>query len=131
MTQRLPGISDEDARGVAKETLEAATLFLGRTANLVRILAAHSPLLARWLVGLVAAVRQPDLGASSDVRIRNLVTIKTSMTNECAYCATHTSIYGQALGLKDDDLIALKTDAYRTSPAFSEREKAALAWAEG
>jgi site-specific recombinase XerD len=38
-------------------------------------------------------VRQPDVGAVSDVRLRNLATIKTSMTNECNYCATHTSIY--------------------------------------
>jgi len=92
MTQRLPGISDADTTGLAKEIFAASNLFLGRTSNLVRILAAHSPFLARWFLGLVAAVRQPDLGASCDVRLRNLATIKTSMTNDCNYCATHTSI---------------------------------------
>jgi|SRR2546427_4201938 len=130
MTQRLPGISDADATGLAKEIFAASNLFLGRTSNLVRILAAHSPFLARWFLGLVAAVRQPDLGASCDVRLRNLATIKTSMTNDCNYCATHTSIYGQALGLKSADLEALKGDAYRTSPLFTDREKAAIAWSE-
>jgi len=130
MTQRLSGVSNEEAGGVAAEIIEASDLFLGRTSNLVRILAAHSPFVARWFLGLVAAVRQPNLGASSDVRLRNLATIKTSMVNECTYCATHTSIFGEALGLKLDDLEALRGDTYKTSPLFNEREKAAIEWAE-
>src|SRR5581483_5534825 len=81
-------------------------------------------------LGLVAAVRQPDLGAVSDVRLRNLATIKTSMVNQCTYCATHTSIFGKALGLHTDDLEALQGDLYKTSPRFNERERAAIAWAE-
>jgi alkylhydroperoxidase family enzyme len=101
MTQRLSGISDADATGVAKDTLAGSTKLLGRSSNLLRILSAHTPYLARWFIGFVAAVRQPNVGAVSDVRLRNLATIKTSMTNECKYCATHTSIYGQALGVSE------------------------------
>jgi alkylhydroperoxidase family enzyme len=130
MTQRLPGISDNEATGVAKATIEGSDLLLGRTSNLVRILSAHSPLLARWFLGLVAAVRQPNLGAQTDVRLRNLATIKTSMANECTYCMTHTSIFGEALGLKLEELEVLKTEAYQNSPLFTEREKAAIAWSE-
>lgn len=130
MEQRLPGVSDDDATGVAKEIIEGSNLLLGRTSNLVRILAANSPLLGRWFLGLVAAVRQPDLGARSDVRLRNLATIKTSMANGCNYCVAHTSIFGEALGLSVDDLDALKGDAYLQSPFFNERERAAIAWLE-
>jgi alkylhydroperoxidase family enzyme len=130
MTQRLSGLSDDQATGVAKETLDAATLFLGRASNLVRIVSAHSPFLARWLIGFIAAVRQPNLGAVSDVRLRGLANIKTSMTNECNYCSTHTSIYGKALGLTESEIASLKGDGWRTNPAFSEREKAAIAWSE-
>ncbi len=130
MTQRLPKVSDEEATGLAAEIIQSSNLFLGRTSNLVRTLAAHSPLTARWFLGLVAAVRQPNLGAVSDVRLRNLATIKTSLVNECTYCATHTSIFGQALGVQVEELDALKGDAYKTSPLFNEREKAAIAWAE-
>lgn len=130
MNQRLPDISDRDASGLAKEIIEASNLLLGRTSNLVRILAASSPYTARWFLGLVASVRQPNLGAQSDVRLRNLATIKTSITNECNYCTTHTSIFGEALGLKMDDLEALKNDNYQTSSLFNEREKAAIAWSE-
>jgi alkylhydroperoxidase family enzyme len=130
MTQRIAGVSDQDARGVAKATLEGSTVLLGRSSNLLRILSSHTPYLARWFLGLVAAVRQPNVGAVSDVRLRNIATIKTSMVNECKYCATHTSIYGQALGLTQPHLEALQGDAWRSSPLFDEREKAAIAWAE-
>jgi alkylhydroperoxidase family enzyme len=130
MSQRLSGLSDDEATGLAKEIFEASTLFLGRSSNLIRIIAKHSPYLARWFIGFIAAVRQPNLGASSDVRLRNLATIKTSLANECAYCSAHTSIFGQALGLKEADIEALKGDAYKLSPAFSERERAAIAWSE-
>ena len=130
MTQRLSGVSDHDATGLAQEIIEGSNLFLGRTSNLVRILAAHSPYIARWFLGLVAAVRQPNLGAHSDVRLRNLATIKTSLANECGYCTTHTSIFGEALGLKVEDLEALKGEVYKTSPLFNERERAAIAWSE-
>jgi alkylhydroperoxidase family enzyme len=84
MSQRLKGITDEEATGIAKEIFEASNELLGRTANLQRILA-HSPYLARWFLPLVAAVRQPRAGAVSDVRLRNLAVLKTSTINGCKY----------------------------------------------
>jgi alkylhydroperoxidase family enzyme len=130
MSQRLPGLSDEAAIGVAKETLAGSAKLLGRSSNLLRILSAHTPYLARWFIGFVAAVRQPNVGAVSDVKLRNLATIKTSMTNECNYCATHTSIYGKVLGVSEPQLAEMKGDGWKTSPLFSEREKAVFAWSE-
>jgi len=84
MAQRLRGISDEDATGLVKEIFDSSDQLLGRTANLVRILA-HSPYLARWFLPFVAAVRQPIAGAVSDVRLRNLAVLKTSTVNGCHY----------------------------------------------
>ena len=130
MTQRLPLLTDEQATGVAKDTLAGATKMLGRSANLLRILCKHTPYLARWFIGFVSAVRQPTLGAISDVRLRNLATVKTSMVNACKYCTTHTSMYGQALGLTEAQLEAMESDAWKTSDLFNEREKATIAWAE-
>lgn len=130
MSQRLSGLGDEQAEGLAREIFDASTMFMGRSSNLLRILAKHSPFIARWFIGFVAAARQPSLGAVSDIRLRNLATIKTSLANQCSYCSAHTSIFGQALGLKESDLEALATDAYKTSQAFSERERAAIAWSE-
>jgi hypothetical protein len=84
MTQRLRGITDQEATGVVKDIFDASNQLLGRTANLTRILA-HSPYLARWFLPLVAAVRQPQAGAVSDVRLRNLAVLKTSTLNGCRY----------------------------------------------
>ncbi len=84
MTQRIRGISDDEATGPAKELFEASNQMLGRTANLMRILA-HSPYLARWTLPFIAAVRQPNAGAVSDVRLRNLAVLKTSTLNGCKY----------------------------------------------
>lgn len=84
MTQRIRGITDEEATGPAKELFEASNEMLGRTANLMRVLA-HSPYLARWTLPFIAAVRQPNAGAVSDVRLRNLAVLKTSTVNGCKY----------------------------------------------
>lgn len=130
MSQRLTGVSHEEATGTAALILEASDRFLGRSANLQRILAKHSPYLARWFGGLVAAVRQPDLGATTEPRLRGLACIKTSMTNACTYCTAHTSTFGQGLGISDEELEAMFDDSYKTSPLFSERDRAAIAWSE-
>jgi hypothetical protein len=50
----------------------------------MRILA-HSPHVARWILPFIAAVRQPDAGAVSAVRLRNLAVLKTSTLNDCHY----------------------------------------------
>ena len=84
MSQRIRGVSDEEATGPARDLFDASNQMLGRVANLQRILA-HSPYVARWLLPFIAAVRQPAAGAVSDVRLRNLAVLKTSTINGCHY----------------------------------------------
>ena len=88
MTQRRRGIADGEATGLAREIFDSPNQLLGRTANLLRILA-HSPYLARWFLPFVAAVRPPNAGAVSDVRLRNLATLKTSTVNGCRARGTY------------------------------------------
>ncbi len=84
MTQRIRGITDEQATGPTKDLFDASNKMLGRTANLMRILS-HSPYVARWILPFIAAVRQPNAGAVSAVRLRNLAVLKTSIINDCHY----------------------------------------------
>jgi hypothetical protein len=84
LTQRIRGITDDEAIGPVKELFDASNQMLGRTANLQRILA-HSPYVARWFLPLIAAVRQPTAGAVSPARLRNLAVLKTSVINGCRY----------------------------------------------
>jgi alkylhydroperoxidase family enzyme len=130
MSQRISGLTHDEATGTAKLIFEGSDRFLGRTANLQRILATHSPYLARWFGGLVASVRQPDLGATTDPRLRALACIKTSMVNACSYCTAHTSVFGQGLGISDAELEAMLDESYKDSPLFDIRDKTAIAWAE-
>lgn len=84
MAQRIRGIGDQEAAGAVKDFFEASTGMLGRLSNLNRIIA-HSPGIARWWIPFVAAIRQPKAGAVSDVRLRNLAVLKTSLLNGCHY----------------------------------------------
>jgi alkylhydroperoxidase family enzyme len=130
MTQRISGLKDEEADVLGREIIDSCTHLLGRAANSTRILAKHSPYVSRWFLGFVASLRQPDLGASTEPRLRAIATIKTSMINECAYCTSHTSLYGEALGLTAAELEEMQSDAWKESESFSERDKAAIAWSE-
>lgn len=130
MNQRVTGLTDEDADILGREIIDACTQLLGRASNSTRVIAKHSPYVSRWFLGFVASLRQPSLGAVTEPRLRALATIKTSMTNECKYCTSHTSHYGEALGLTAAELEEMQTEAWKTSDKFSERDKAAIAWSE-
>jgi AhpD family alkylhydroperoxidase len=130
MTARISILKDEEADALSREIIDSATQLLGRAANSTRMLAKHSPYVSRWFLGFVAALRQPQLGATTEPRLRALATIKTSMTNECEYCTSHTSLYGEALGLTREELEEIKGDGWRTSTRFSERDRATIAWSE-
>ncbi|MCC7104602.1 MAG: hypothetical protein IT307_05615 [Chloroflexi bacterium] len=84
MAQRIQGIADEEAGPVATLVFQASDIFLGRTANLTRIIA-HSPGILKWWMPFIAAVRQPNAGCVSDVRLRNMAVLKTSTLNACNY----------------------------------------------
>lgn len=84
MGQRIRGVTDEEAMGAVTDFFEASHQMLGRLSNLNRIIA-HSPGIAKWWLPFVAAIRQPHAGAVSDVRLRNLAVLKTSIVNGCHY----------------------------------------------
>lgn len=63
-----------------------------------------------------------------DQRLTEIVKIRVSQLNGCAFCVAYHLDAARRLGIADAtlDLIAVWHD----SPAFSARERAALAWAE-
>lgn len=58
----------------------------------------------------------------------SLVELRSSQMNGCAYCIDMHSKDARARGETEQRLYAL--DAWRESPFYSERERAALAWTE-
>jgi AhpD family alkylhydroperoxidase len=58
----------------------------------------------------------------------HLMKMRASQINGCAYCLDMHSIDARALGETEQRLYAL--DAWRETPFFSDRERAALEWTE-
>jgi AhpD family alkylhydroperoxidase len=60
--------------------------------------------------------------------LMELVKIRASQINGCAFCLHMHTAGARAFGEKEERLYLL--DAWRESPLYSERERAALAWTE-
>jgi AhpD family alkylhydroperoxidase len=74
--------------------------------------------------GLEAYVR----GSGLEPSLLDLVKTRASQINGCAYCIDMHTKDARAEGESEQRLYALA--AWRETPFFSERERAALAWAE-
>jgi AhpD family alkylhydroperoxidase len=89
---------------------------------------AHAPGFARALAHLDRAATKELDGAGIDPLLRELVRIRASQLNGCAYCIDMHSKDARAAGETEQRLYALP--AWRETPFFTERERAALALAE-
>ncbi|MGH9681549.1 MAG: carboxymuconolactone decarboxylase family protein [Candidatus Acidiferrales bacterium] len=58
----------------------------------------------------------------------NLIKLRASQINGCAYCIDMHSLDARALGETEQRLYEL--DAWRETPFYSDRERAALEWTE-
>jgi AhpD family alkylhydroperoxidase len=63
-----------------------------------------------------------------DHKFLHLLKLRASQINGCAYCIDMHSIDARASGETEQRLYAL--DAWRETPFYTERERAALAWVE-
>jgi AhpD family alkylhydroperoxidase len=127
--QRLPKIEKEDACGDLARFYETVTALLGRVPNFYRTIS-HAPWLAMLLLPFNAAVQRQWPGSRPPGRIKELVVIKTSHVNGCRYCYAHNTALGQAAGIIHEETVEISGNDYLQSKTLSEKEKAALQWAE-
>ena len=78
----------------------------------------------RAMLELEKAVEDSGLEPS----LRELIKIRASQINGCAFCLDMHTKDARARGESEQRIYAL--DAWRETPFFSPRERAALAWAE-
>lgn len=83
-----------------------------------------APELGRAIRGLDQVVKSSGLEPS----LIELVKVRVSQLNRCAYCLDMHTKDALALGEKPQRLFALS--AWQETPFFTDRERAALAWAE-
>ena len=61
-----------------------------------------------------------------DWKTKELLILKATQRNECQYCVVQHERVSNMLGITDEKIADLDGDTYRTSPHFSEGEKALL-----
>ena len=76
------------------------------------------------MLGLEKYLRQSEL----EEPLQDLIKLRVSQINGCAYCIDMHWKDLRALGASEQKLYGL--DAWEESPYYSDRERAALAWAE-
>ena len=67
-------------------------------------------------------------GCGLDHKFLHVLKLRASQLNGCAFCIDMHSLDARAAGETEQRLYAL--DAWRETPFFDERERAALAWVE-
>jgi AhpD family alkylhydroperoxidase len=88
----------------------------------------RAPHFARALAHLDNAATKELDRVELDARLRELVRVRASQLNGCAYCIDMHSKDARAVGESEQRLFALP--AWRETPFFDERERAALAFTE-
>jgi AhpD family alkylhydroperoxidase len=83
-----------------------------------------APGVIQAMFGLEKQIRQAGL----DARLLDLVRMRASQINGCAYCLDMHSKDARAAGETEQRLFGL--DAWRETPYYSDRERAALEWTE-
>ncbi|WP_298243464.1 carboxymuconolactone decarboxylase family protein [uncultured Bradyrhizobium sp.] len=77
---------------------------------------------------VVLALGQLAAKAGLDKQLLELVKLRASQINGCAFCVQHHILLSERIGVPVDKLNLVAV--WREAPIFSPRERAALAWAE-
>jgi AhpD family alkylhydroperoxidase len=89
---------------------------------------AHAPGFSRALSHLDHAATKELDGVDFDPKLRELVRIRASQLNGCAYCIDMHTKDARAIGETEQRIYSLP--AWRETPYFTARERAALAFTE-
>lgn len=84
--------------------------------------------LAPDVAEILFALSQAAAKAGIDKQLLELVKLRASQINGCAFCVQFHILQGESLGIAPDKLNLVVV--WREAPLFSARERAALAWTE-
>ena len=77
---------------------------------------------------IVLALGKAAARAGIDKQLLELIKLRASQINGCAFCVQYHMLQGESLGMSIDKLNLVVV--WREAPQFSARERAALAWTE-
>ena len=77
---------------------------------------------------IISALGQAAAKAGIDKHLLELIKLRASQINGCAFCVQYHILQAETLGIAADKLNLVVV--WREAPIFSSRERAALAWTE-
>ena len=77
---------------------------------------------------IISALGQAAAKAGIDRQLLELIKLRASQINGCAFCVQYHILQGESLGIAADKLNLVVV--WRDAPLFSSRERAALSWTE-
>jgi AhpD family alkylhydroperoxidase len=80
------------------------------------------------LMKAVLALSEASKASSIETSVKELVKIRASQINGCAFCLEMHTSAARALGESEERIYLLS--GWRESPLYNERERAALEWTE-
>ncbi|HEX4998802.1 MAG TPA: carboxymuconolactone decarboxylase family protein [Terriglobia bacterium] len=120
---RLRYVEKENATPDQERALAQVTQKSGKIANIWKLWS-HSPETLETFMTFYKTL----LKTSLDPKLRELVYLKASTMNGCAYCAGAHVVAGRRAGLTDEQIEAV--GQFADSPLFTPLEKLALRYAE-
>ena len=120
---RLTYVEKEIAKPEQEKLLSQLTQKSGKIANIWKLWS-HSPLTLETFMMFYKTLMKGVL----DGKLRELAYIKTSVVNDCAYCAEAHKAVARKIGITDDQLQAI--NSYESSTLFTPVEKLVLKYAE-
>jgi uncharacterized peroxidase-related enzyme len=119
---------DEFTGGLGRhyEYLKKAT---GRINTYMKV-AAHLPHVTKFSMLMPMVLQREGAGGVLSTRIKEMAVLKTSFLNDCKHCLAHNTALGQAAGITDEQVEAIRSDGYMNADCLTQRQKAAVLWAE-
>ena len=77
---------------------------------------------------IISSLGKAAARAGIDRQLLELIKLRASQLNGCAFCVQYHILRGESLGMSADKLNLVVV--WREAPQFSARERAALAWTE-
>jgi alkylhydroperoxidase family enzyme len=91
---------------------------------------AEVPRSARWILPAFASAFCGTDVSTLELRTRSLVLLRVAAVDRAPYWRLQLEAGARVLGITGDELALIGSDEWETAPTFSERERAAILWAD-
>src|SRR5688572_22695105 len=99
------------------------------SSHLARSLAAV-PRSARWVLPAFAAAFHGADVSTLEPKVRTLALLRVASVDRAPYWREQHEAGAAAVGVSADEIALVTSDEWETAPAFTDRERAAILWAD-